>query len=146
MNKTIPDPYIRKAVYNAFNGTIVDGTPILVYDTRYTTTKANNESYVVMSVQSNSVLYNKCSNFWESDILLEVCNLVMGVSNPGSRLLADNVLEALRLALQNNLDLDYATSGLTVDNQLMSFQNDLVTNLTNGTLYRKFLRLELRIK
>ena len=70
----------------------------------------------------------------------------MGVSNPGSRLLADNVLEALRLALQNNLDLDYATSGLTVDNQLMSFQNDLVTNLTNGTLYRKFLRLELRIK
>jgi len=146
MNKPIPDSYIRKAVFNVFNGTIVDGKTINVYDTRYTKKGANNEAYVLMTVQSNDVLYNKCSNFWSSDLLLEVCNLTLGVSNPGSRLLVDQVLEALRLALQPDLDLDFVTSGLTIDSQLMSFPNDLVTNLNNGTLYRKFLRLEMRIK
>lgn len=144
MNKPVPDSYIRKAIFNAFNGTIVDNKTINVYDSRYTSVGPNNEAYVLMTTQSNDVSYNKCSNFWESDILLEVCTIYKSVSNVGSRLLADNILEALRQALQTNLDL--SGSGLVVDNQLMSFPNDLPTPLQNGSFFRKFLRLEIRIK
>ena len=144
MNKKIPDPFIRKAIFDLFNGTIVDGKTINVYDTRYTSNSKELEGYVIMGIQSNDVSYNKCSNFWESEILLEVCTIYRGVSNPGSRLFADRILEALRLALQ--ADLDFATSGLTVDSQLMTMPSDLTTNLLNGTLQRKFLRLSLRIK
>ena len=99
-----------------------------------------------MTTQSNEVLYNKCSDFWASDCLLEVCTLYRGVSNVGSRLFADNILDALRLALQADLNLNFAVSGLTIDSQLMTFPVDLVTNLNNATLFRKFLRLEMRIK
>tara|TARA_R110000772_G_scaffold37589_3_gene89203 strand:- start:11707 stop:12147 length:441 start_codon:yes stop_codon:yes gene_type:complete len=146
MNKKLPDSYIRKAIFDVFNGSIVDGKTINVYDTRYTSNTSELEGYVLMTTQANDVDYNKCSDFWESDILLEVCTLYRNTSNVGSRLFADNILEALRLALQADLDLNFAVSGLTVDNQLMTFPNDLVTNLSNATLFRKFVRLELRIK
>ena len=146
MNKKLPDSFIRKAIFDVFNGTIVDGKTINVYDTRYTSNTSELEGYVLMATQSNTIEYNKCSDFWESDILLEVCTLYRSTSNVGSRLFSDNILEALRLALQPDLDLNFAVSGLTVDNQLMTFPNDLVTNLNNATLFRKFVRLELRIK
>ena len=146
MVKTLPDKYIRKAVFDVFSGTVVDGQIINVYDTRYTSNTTNKEGYILMTTQSNEVLYNKCSDFWASDCLLEVCTLYRGVSNVGSRLFADNILDALRLALQADLDLNFAVSGLTIDSQLMTFPVDLVTNLNNATLFRKFLRLEMRIK
>ena len=144
MNKVLPDKWIRKAVYNAFNGTVVDTKTINVYDSQYPSISANNDAYVLMTVQSNEVIYNKCSNFWLSDILLEVCTLYTSNANTGSRLLADNILDALRLEMETDLDL--TGSGLTVDSQLMFFPSDLTTKLTNGSLFRKFIRLELRIK
>jgi len=144
MVKSLPDKYIRKSIFDRFNGTLVDGVTINVYDSRYTSTTDENGAYVLMTVQSNDVLYNKCSNFWSSTILLEVCTLYGATSNVGSRLLADNVLEALRASMV--ADLDLTGSGLVVDSQLMFFPNDLATVLPNGTFFRKFLRLELRIK
>lgn len=144
MTKTLPDKYIRKAIYDLFNGTVVSGNTINVYDSRYASKTANAKAYVLMSVQSNEVLYNKCSNFWQSDILLEVCTLYKNTSNIGSRLLADDIMEELREALEPDLVL--TGSGLTIDAQLMFFPSDLVTDLPNGILFRKFLRLEMRIK
>ena len=144
MNKVLPDKWIRKAVYDAFNGTVVDTKTINVYDSQYPSISANNDAYVLMTVQSNEVIYNKCSNFWLSDILLEVCTLYTSNANTGSRLLADNILDALRLEMETDLDL--TGSGLIVDSQLMFFPSDLTTKLTNGSLFRKFIRLELRIK
>jgi len=144
MNKVLPDKWIRKAVYDAFNGTVVDTKTINVYDSQYPSISANNDAYVLMTVQSNEVIYNKCSNFWLSDILLEVCTLYTSNANTGSRLLADNILDALRLEMETDLDL--TGSGLIVDSQLMFFPSDLTTKLTNGSLFRKFLRIELRIK
>jgi hypothetical protein len=146
MNKNLPDQYVRKAIFDAFNGTTVDGNVVGVFDTRYTSTTSELQAYVLMTTQSNDVDYNKCSDFWDSNILLEVCVLYRSTSNIGSRLLADKILNALRIALQTDLDLDFATSGLTVQNQTMTFPNDLTTNLNNATLFRKFLRLELKIK
>jgi len=144
MNKTLPDKWIRKAIYDVFNGTTVDSQTINVYDSRYTADTANNPAYVILSVQSNEVDYNKCDKFWLSNILLEVCTLYGGTGNVGSRLLADNVLDSLRAALVPDLDL--SAGGLEVMQQLHSFPSDLSTTLPNGQLFRKFLRLELKIK
>jgi hypothetical protein len=146
MNKPLPDSYIRKAIFDVFDGTAVDGVTINVYDTRYTSNTSELQGYVLMTTQSSEVEYNKCSNFYESDILLEVCTLYRSTSNIGSRVFADKILEALRLALQPFLDLNFAVSTLTVNTQKMTFPNDLATNLNNATLFRKFIRLELEIK
>lgn len=144
MNKTLPDKWIRKAIFDAFNGTIIDGETVKVYDTFATTLDDNEKAYILMSAQGNDTEATKCEDFWESDILLEVCTWYKGVGNPGSRLLADNILESLRNTLHPGLDL--TAGGLVVQSQLMTFPNDIGTNLPNGTLFRKFLRLELRIK
>ena len=76
--------------------------------------------------------------------MLEVCTWYKGTGNPGSRLLADNILDKLRDTLKGGIDI--SEGDLEVISQLMSFPNDLVSNLPNGTLIRKFLRLELLIK
>ena len=100
MVKTLPDEFIRAAIFNVFNGTVVDGKTINVYDTNYTSNTKESEGYVLMTTQSNDIQFNKCSDFWDSEILLEVCTLYRNTSNVGSRLFADRILEALRLTLQ----------------------------------------------
>ena len=143
MNKALPDKFIRKSIYDSFDGTVVNTKTINVYDSRVTEITASPEAYVLLGIQSNLIDYNKCENFWLSSITLEVVTLYTGNGNPGSRLLADDILEALRLDMVTDLDL--TGSGLTVLTQEMFFPSDLVTTLTNGSLFRKFLRLELKI-
>jgi len=144
MIKTIPDQHIRKAIFDLFNGTIVDGNTINVYDTYYASKGDELEAYVIMSTQSNDVQYQKCEDFWNSEILLEICTWYGGSANTGSRLLADQILDALRNALE--VDLDLSGGGLEVIRQVITIPNDLTTQLVNGVLFRKFIRLELRIK
>ena len=144
MNKSLPDKHVRKAIYTAFNNTVVDGETVKVYDSLQTNLASNEKAYILMSSQGNDVEGNKCESFYNSDILLEVCTWYKGTGNPGSRLLADNILDKLRDTLKGGIDI--SEGGLEVISQLMSFPNDLVSNLPNGTLIRKFLRLELVIK
>ena len=144
MIKTIPDQHIRKAIFYLFNRTIVDCNTINVYDTYYASKGDELEAYVIMSTQSNDVQYQKCEDFWNSEILLEICTWYGGSANTGSRLLADQILDALRNALE--VDLDLSGGGLEVIRQVITIPNDLTTQLVNGVLFRKFIRLELRIK
>ncbi len=143
MNKIIPDKFIRKAVFDAFNGTVVDGVTVNVYDSFVTSFPDSDKAYIVISSQGNEVDANKCAGLWEHDVLLEVCTWYKGTGNTGSRLLADNILDELRDALKGGLDL--SAGGLEVVGQVMSFPNDRASTFPNGTLIRKFLRLELRI-
>lgn len=144
MVKAIPDQHIRKAIFDLFDGTIVDGNTINVFDTYYPSSGDEDAFYVIMSTQSNDVQYQKCEDFWNSEILLEVCTWYGNQANTGSRLLADRILEALRNALE--VDLDLSSGGLEVIRQVITIPSDLTTQLANGVLFRKFLRLELRIK
>jgi hypothetical protein len=147
MNKALPDKWVRKAVYNAINDISVGGELIPCYDTNvvYDAQRDEPEHYVLMTTQTNDVdKANKCEWFWESSILLDIITSYQGAGNTGSRLLADDIADACRSALVG-LTLDVA-SGLEVVTETMNFPADISTNTGAEVIFRKFIRLELRIK
>ena len=142
MVKTLPDKWIRKAVFDAINNIVVDTITIPCYDTRVTGSVEDN--YILMSSQSNEVdKSNKCAYMWESQILLEIYTSYDLQGNTGSRLLADNILNEVR-GLTDILALDVA-SNLEVVTQNQSFPSDLTSTTTNQIVYRKFIRIEFLI-
>ena len=147
MNKSLPDKWVRKAVYDAIDGIVVGGLVIPCYDTHvtYDAQKDEPQHYVLMTTQTNDVSKrNKCEWFWESSILIDIITSYAGAGNNGSRLLADNIADACRNALQD-LTLDVG-SGLEVVQETMNFPADISTDSGAEVIFRKFIRLELRIK
>ena len=147
MNKSLPDKWVRKAVYDAIDGVVVDGIVIPCYDTHvtYDAQKDEPQHYVLMTTQTSDVdKRNKCEWFYESSILLDIITSFSGAGNNGSRLLADNITDACRNALVD-LTLDVA-SGLEIVQETMNFPADISTDVGAETIFRKFIRLELRIK
>ena len=146
MQKSLPDKWIRKAVSGAANNIIVDGIEIPIFDSRVTV-EANAElpqHYVLMTTQTNEVdRASKCEYNWESSILLDIVTSYDLPGNPGSRLLADDILDDIRNATLG-LILDQA-SGLTIIDQKMFFPSDLSNTTKSESIFRKFLRLELYI-
>ena len=144
MNKTLPDKWLRKAIFDAVDEIVVDGEIIYVYDSRVSGVDQP-DFYVLMSSQTNEVdKNNKCEWFWESEILLDIRATFFLTEDSGSRLLIDNITDAVR-NLTRNLILDGA-SGLEIIKTSMSFPNDL-NEITEGEImYRKFIRLNLLIK
>ena len=144
MNKSLPDKWIRKAIFDSVDDISVDGELIEVFDTRVTGPDYPLE-YILMSTQTNTVdKNNKCEWFWESSILLDINTTYLRQGNTGSRLKVDNITDAVRNAL-NSLVLDVA-SGLTIITKTQNFPNDITTITDNKLVFRKFIRLELLIK
>ena len=143
MVKTLPDKYIRKAIYTAINNIVVDTKTIPCFDSR--TTLSSPDNYTLMTTQTNSVdKRTKCGYDWESSILIEVFTRYKLTGNTGSRLLADNILDEVR-NLTDTLTLDGA-SGLDIVTQIQSFPNDLISETTNEIIIRKFMRIEFLIE
>ena len=143
MIKQLPDKYIRKAVFNAVNNIVVDTLTIPAYDSRVSGNVIP-QHFILMTTQTNQVnQMTKCGDVWESSILLDIVTTYDGSGNTGSRLLADNILDAVRNAT-NNLVLDVA-SGLVVQKQTQDFPNDIVTITENENIFRKLMRIELTI-
>jgi len=144
MEKTLPDKWIRKAIFDLLDEITVDGETIYCYDTRLTGA-LNPDFYIIMSSQSNEVdKSNKCEYLWDSDILLDIRTVYKRAGSTGSRLLADNILDAVR-NLVKDIQLDVA-SGLVINNRILSFPNDLNEIDESEIIYRKFLRLTLKIE
>ncbi len=147
MVKAQPDKWVRKAVFDAINNIVVDTLTIPCYDTFVTRDVNSNmpDHYVLMTTQTNDVDDdNKCEDFWNSSILIDIVTYYPLPGNPGSRLLADNILEAVKNAV-NNLALDGA-SGLEIFGQTMSNPPDITTTTEKENVFRKLLRLELEIR
>ncbi len=145
MEKSLPDKWIRKAIFNLIDGLTVDGEDIFVYDTRKTGGLVDPDFYVIMSTQSNEVdKSSKCGHNWDSDILLDIRAVYRLQGNAGSRLLADNILDAVR-DLVKDIQLD-VSSGLSITRRTFSFPNDLNEVNEGEIIYRKFLRLTLFIQ
>ena len=143
MNKTLPDKFVRKAVFDAINNIVVDTLTIPCFDSEVPE-GLEVDHYVLMTTQTNTVdKSNKCEYWYESSILLDIVTSYSGVGNPGSRLLADNIADAVRSAT-DVLTLD-AGSGLVVLRQTQSFPNDVVTKTSVENIFRKFIRIELTI-
>lgn len=143
MIKTLPDKWIRKAVYNAINGIVVNGYSIPCFDTRVPNNDKRNY-YVIMSTQSNEVNKTvKCEYSWESQILLDVITAYDINGNTGSRKMADDILDAVKTNT-DTLILDVA-SNLTIVTQTQSFPADFETETVNEIVYRKLMRIEFLI-
>ena len=143
MIKQLPDKYIRKAVFDAINNIVVDTLTIPAYDSRVSGNVIP-QHFILMTTQTNQVnQMTKCGDVWESSILIDIVTTYDGSGNTGSRLLSDNILDAVRNAT-NNLVLD-VSSGLVVQKQIQDFPNDIVTITENENIFRKLMRLELTI-
>lgn len=139
----LPDSYVRKAVSDALDGLVVGGNDIPNFDTR--TNNTDPSFYVLMTTQTNNEQKdNKCRPRWNSSILLDIVTRYDGSGNMGSRLLADQITNEV-LKRTDNLTLDVA-SGLFVQRQLVILPNDISTITTTTNIYRKLVRLELRIE
>jgi len=144
MTKNLPDKWIRLAIFDLIDGLIVDGNTIRCYDFRATGPNIP-DNYVLLTVQSNEVdKSNKCEYFWDSSILLDIVTIYEMPGNTGSRVLADDILNAIRNAIQS-IQLD-VTSGLEIINKQESYPNDLNLVTEAEIVFRKFLRLNLKIK
>ena len=144
MDKSLPDKWVRKAVFDLVDEINVNGETIYCYDTRVTG-ELDPDFYVIMSSQTNDVdKSSKCEHNWDSEILLDVRAVYKRPGNIGSRLQADDMLDAVR-NLVKDIDLDVA-SGLTITNRTLAFPNDLNEIDDSEIIYRKFLRLTLFIQ
>ena len=143
MIKRLPDKYIRKAVFSAVNKLVVDTFTIPAFDSRVSGNIIP-QHYILLTTQTSQVnQMTKCGDVWESSILIDVVTTYDGSGNTGSRLLSENILDAVRSAT-NNLVLD-VSSGLVIQKQTQDFPNDIVTITENENIFRKLMRLELTI-
>lgn len=143
MIKKLPDQYIRKAVFDAINNITVNGKTIPCYDYRVTGSKIP-KFYTLITTQTNLVnKANKCEYSWESSVLIDVFTKYNVSNNPGSRKMADDILDKVR-ELTDSLTLD-VSSGLTIVWQKQSFPPDLVSFTKTENVFRKFQRIEFYI-
>ena len=143
MIKRLPNKYVRQAVFNRINNLVVDGFTIPVFDSRVSGNVIP-QHYILMTTQTNQVnQMTKCGDVWESSILIDIVTTYDGSGNTGSRLLADNILNEVRV-YTNNLTL-LPSSGLTIEKQTQDFPNDIVTITENENIFRSLMRLELTI-
>lgn len=135
MNKINPSKYIRKAIYTAINNITVNGLQIPCYDTRV---KVGDKPmyYVLMTTQSKRVIKaTKCEYRWEADILLDIVTIYNAAGNTGSRLLVDDIENAVRAATTN-----LTIENFTVVTMEMEFPPNLDNINENQIVYRNFIR------
>lgn len=143
MIKTLPDKWVRKAVFDAVNGITVDGNVVNCFDTNITGASIPS-AYILLTTQTANVeQYTKCEDTYECTILIDVVTTYRSTSNTGSRLLADNIMDEVR-RLTDSLTLD-VSSGLTIIRQRENFLPDISTITQNENIFRKLLRIELTI-
>jgi len=147
MNKTLPDKWVRKAISAVLNNVEVQSMLIPCYDLEVTrdVNKSAPRHYILMTAQSNEVdKNNKCEWFWEANILIDVVTRYPGPGNPGSRVLADDILDAARDATKD-IQLDIA-SGLSVVRITQSFPQDINSKSGDENIFRKLMRIEMTIQ
>lgn len=144
MNKALPNKWVRKAVYDLVNNIVVNGNTIKCYDTRVSG-KSIPYHYILLTTQSNSVdKNNKCEDFWDSDILIDIVTTYKSAGNPGDRELADDILDSVR-NLTKDIQLD-ALSGLDIFTRTQRVEANISTITDNENVFRNLLRLILVIK
>lgn len=144
MNKTLPNKWIRKAVLDSVDGLNVNGQDIPIFDTKVTG-PSQPDFYILMTTQSNDVdRDNKCEDFWDSTLLLAAVTKFPRPGNPGSRVLSNNIIDAVR-DLTKDLTLD-PISDLEIIFNTPSFPDDLVLDTPDEIVYQSFLRLNLKIE
>ena len=135
-----PDKHIRKAIFDKINNIVVFGKTIPCYDSRATNSPSN---YVLLTAQSKNVLkQNKCDYEWETSTLIEIYTKVTSSGNTGSRVLLNDIEQAIYTFLNPKLTV----LGFTNITQNITFENSLETITDTEIIFRSFLRLNLTLK
>ena len=134
-----PDKFIRKAISDNINNIVVSGKIIPCYDSRATNAPSN---YVLLTAQTKEVLKEtKCNYEWETSTLIEIYTKVSSSGNTGSRVLLNDIEQAIYTLLLPKLTVQ----GFTNITQNITFENSLETVTDVDVIYRSFLRLNLTL-
>ena len=135
-----PDKHIRKAIFDKINNIVVSRKTIPCYDSRATNAPSN---YVLLTAQTKEVLKEtKCDYEWETSTLIEIYTKVTSSGNTGSRVLLNDIEQAVYTLLNPKLTV----SGFTNITQNITFENSLETITDTEIIFRSFLRLNLTLK
>jgi hypothetical protein len=135
-----PDKHIRKAIFDKINNIVVSGKIIPCYDSRATNAPSN---YVLLTAQTKEVLKEtKCDYEWETSTLIEIYTKVSSSGNTGSRLLLNDIEQAVYTLLNPKLTVQ----GFTNITQNITFENSLETITDTEIIFRSFLRLNITLK
>ena len=135
-----PDKHIRKAIFDKINNIVVSGKTIPCYDSRATNAPSN---YVLLTAQSKEVLKEtKCDYEWETSTLIEIYTKVSSSGNTGSRVLLNDIEQAVYTLLNPKLTV----AGFTNITQNITFENSLETITDTEIIFRSFLRLNITLK
>ena len=135
-----PDKHIRKAIFDKINNIVVSGKTIPCYDSRATNAPSN---YVLLTAQSKEVLKEtKCEYEWETSTLIEIYTKVSSSGNTGSRVLLNDIEQAVYTLLNPKLTV----AGFTNITQNITFENSLETITDTEIIFRSFLRLNITLK
>ena len=135
-----PDKHIRKAISDNINNIVVSGKIIPCYDSRATNAPSN---YVLLTAQTKEVLKEtKCDYEWETSTLIEIYTKVSSSGNTGSRVLLNDIEQAIYTLLLPKLTVQ----GFTNITQNITFENSLETITESEIIFRSFLRLNITLK
>ena len=135
-----PDKFIRKAIFHNINNIVVSGKIIPCYDSRATNAPSN---YVLLTAQTKEVLKEtKCEYEWETSTLIEIYTKVSSSGNTGSRVLLNDIEQAIYTLLLPKLTVQ----GFTNITQNITFENSLETITESEIIFRSFLRLNITLK
>jgi len=136
-----PDKHIRKAVFDLVNNITVSAKTIKCFDSRVPTVSSLKE-YVLLTSQTKNVLKpNKCAYQWETSLLIEIYTKNPSVGNPGSRVLLNDIEQAIYTLLLPKVTI----SGFTNLIQNITFETQLETITTTENIFRSFLRLNITL-
>ena len=134
-----PDKFIRKAISDNINNIVVSGKTIPCYDSRATNAPSN---YVLLTAQTKEVEKStKCDYRWTTSILIEIYTKVTSSGNTGSRLLLNDIEQAIYTLLQPKITV----AGFENLTQNITFENSLETITESEIIFRSFLRLNLTL-
>ena len=135
-----PDKFIRKAISDNINNIVVSGKIIPCYDSRATNAPSN---YVLLTAQTKEVLKEtKCEYEWGTSTLIEIYTKVSSSGNTGSRVLLNDIEQAIYTLLLPKLTVQ----GFTNITQNITFENSLETITESEIIFRSFLRLNITLK
>ena len=135
-----PDKFIRKAISDNINNIVVSGKTIPCYDSRATNAPSN---YVLLTAQTKEVLKEtKCEYELETSTLIEIYTKVSSSGNTGSRVLLNDIEQAVYTLLNPKLTV----LGFTNITQNITFENSLETITDTEIIFRSFMRLNITLK
>ena len=135
----LPEKHIRKAIFDKINNIVVSGKTIPCYDSRGTNAPSN---YVLLTSQTKEVdKATKCGYRWETMLLIEIFTKVSSSGNTGSRVLLNDIEQAIYTLLLPKLTV----AGFENLTQNITFENSLDTPTDTELISRSFLRLNLTL-